>query len=85
MKRNVYLIIILFGLLAAQLLMFGAGAPSPTPGSSDEQTVWNLERDYWRYVEQNNLSAYFSLWHRDFLGWPGVSAKPLQKDHILDG
>jgi ketosteroid isomerase-like protein len=52
--------------------------------SSDEQTLWNLERAYWHYVEKNDLDAYSHLWAKDFLGWPSVSAAPVHKDHITD-
>jgi ketosteroid isomerase-like protein len=52
--------------------------------SADEQTLWNLERAYWRYVENNDLAAYSDLWHKDFLGWPSISAAPVRKDHITD-
>jgi len=55
-----------------------------TAQTGDEQTVWNLERAYWRYVEQNDLAAYSDLWHKDFLGWPSVSSAPVRKDHITD-
>jgi ketosteroid isomerase-like protein len=55
---------------------------SQTP--ENEQTVWNLEHDYWRYVQDNDLPAYRSLWHKCFLGWPSVSPAPLRKDHITD-
>jgi hypothetical protein len=48
--------------------------------SVDEQTIWGLERAYWRYVENNDLTAYSDLWHKDFLGWPGVSSEPVHKD-----
>jgi ketosteroid isomerase-like protein len=50
----------------------------------DEQTLWNLERAYWQYVEKNDLTAYSNLWHKDFLGWPSVSSAPVRKDHITD-
>ena len=50
----------------------------------DEETLWKLEHDYWRYVEANDLAAYSNLWHKDFLGWPSVSAAPVRKDHITD-
>jgi len=30
------------------------------------------------------LSAYAGLWHKDFLGWPSVSAAPVHKNHITD-
>jgi hypothetical protein len=43
--------------------------------------TWNA---YWRYVEENDLAAYSGLWHKDFLGWPSVSAVPVHKDHITD-
>lgn len=52
--------------------------------SGDEQTLWNLERAYWQYVEKNDLAAYSNLWHQDFLGWPAVSSTPVRKDHITD-
>jgi hypothetical protein len=52
--------------------------------SSDEQTLWGLERAYWRYVEHNDMVAYSGLWHTEFLGWPSVSSAPVRKDHITD-
>ena len=30
------------------------------------------------------MSAYSNLWHKDFLGWPSVSAASVHKDHITD-
>jgi ketosteroid isomerase-like protein len=59
-------------------------ATRPSQTSDDEQTLWGLERAYWRYVEHNDLAAYSDLWHKDFLGWPSVSAAPVHKDHITD-
>jgi len=52
--------------------------------SENKQALWNLEHEYWRYVQNNNLPAYLGLWHKDFLGWPSVSAAPIRKDHITD-
>jgi hypothetical protein len=52
--------------------------------SPDQQTLWSLEHDYFGYVESNNLTAYLSLWHNNFLGWPSVSPAPVRKDHITD-
>ena len=52
--------------------------------SEDEQAIWNLEHAYWRFVQNNDLPAYADLWHKDFLGWPSVSAAPVHKDHITD-
>jgi nitrous oxidase accessory protein NosD len=45
---------------------FSSEATSPSQASGDGQTLWNLERAYWRYVEQNDLAAYSDLWHKDF-------------------
>jgi ketosteroid isomerase-like protein len=59
-------------------------ATTPSQASGEEDTLWNLERAYWRYVESNDLTAYSSLWHKDFLGWPSVSSSPVRKDHITD-
>jgi Domain of unknown function (DUF4440) len=52
--------------------------------SGGEKVLWNLEHDYWHRVERNDLSAYRSLWHENFLGWPSVSETPVRKDHITD-
>ncbi|PYK11449.1 MAG: hypothetical protein DME61_00680 [Verrucomicrobia bacterium] len=52
--------------------------------AEDEQTLWHLERAYWQYVENNDLSTYTNLWHEDFLGWPSISSVPVRKDHITD-
>src|SRR5947207_13917946 len=63
---------------------FSSEATTPSQASGDEQALWGLERAYWRYVEHNDLIAYSDLWHKDFLGWPSVSASPVRKDHITD-
>jgi ketosteroid isomerase-like protein len=55
-----------------------------TETSTAEQVLWDLEHDYWRYVQDNDLSSYSKLWHERFLGWPSVNAAPVRKDHITD-
>jgi ketosteroid isomerase-like protein len=52
--------------------------------AKDETQIWNLEKLYWEYVKANDLQKYRALWHDDFVGWPFVSAAPIQKDHITD-
>jgi ketosteroid isomerase-like protein len=52
--------------------------------AADEETLWQLERAYWQYLENNDLAAYLNLWHEDFLGWPSVSPTPVRKAHITD-
>lgn len=80
-------LLLLKGVTVCLLVGASAIAPGqtmPAQVSGDEQKVWNLEHDYWRYVQDNNLSAYRNLWHTNFLGWPAVSAAPVTKDHITD-
>jgi len=66
------------------VFVFSPAAMIGSSTSENEQTVWGLEHSYWRYVQENNLSAYLSLWHKDFLGWPSVNDAPVHKDHITD-
>jgi len=57
---------------------FKTGQPAEL--SSDEETLWNLERGYWRYVQENDLPSYSNLWHERFLGWPSLA--PLRSAKI---
>jgi ketosteroid isomerase-like protein len=75
MSRMIRLILAVFLLTPA---LFSA------PPSADAEKVWSLEKDYWRYVQSNDLQKYRTLWHSDFLGWPSVSPVPLRKDHITE-
>ena len=52
--------------------------------SPEEQQIWKLEHDYWKYVQASDLTAYRNLWHPNFIGWPLTSAAPVRKDHITD-
>jgi uncharacterized protein DUF4440 len=84
MKRYVFLSTAFVGLFTIVSGAFAADGTIPSQGSKDEQTLWNLEHAYWRYVQENDLSSYSDLWHKDFVGWPSVSATPVHKDHITD-
>src|SRR5438105_15778316 len=84
MKRSVCVFAALVGLLIIAKFTLASETINPAQESKDEETLWNLERNYWRYVEDNDLSAYSNLWHKDFLGWPSVSAGSVRKDHITD-
>src|SRR4051812_28131450 len=77
-------VFILLCLLAGAEYTVSAETTISSEALGDEQTLWNLERAYWRYVEKNDLAAYSDLWHKDFLGWPSVSSAPVRKDHITD-
>lgn len=70
---------LLAGVLAVSLL-----ATIQARAAENEQRLWDLERAYWREVQDNDLSSYRNLWHKDFLGWPLVSETPVHKDHITD-
>ena len=52
--------------------------------TADEQAVWDLEESYWQYVKSNDIPGYLTLWDDRFVGWPGFSKAPLEKDHIGD-
>jgi ketosteroid isomerase-like protein len=82
-----YRMVLVLGVTVCLLAGTSATASGETvqsQASNNEQKIWNLEHDYWRYVEDNNLSAYLALWHKDFLGWPAQTAAPVGKDHITD-
>ena len=84
MQQVSRLIAILLGLLTIAGVALASEATNPSQASKDDQTLWNLEHEYWRYVQDNDLAAYTSLWHKDFLGWPSVSTAPVRKDHITN-
>jgi hypothetical protein len=52
-------------------------------GSSEDQ-IWKMEELYWNYVKDNNIENYLTLWHEDWVGWPGFSTKPIDKSNISD-
>jgi len=67
-----------------QVLVLLTPVLSAASPSADSEQVWSLEKDYWKYVQSNDLQRYLALWHADFLGWPSISPEPLRKDHITD-
>jgi len=71
-------------LKATTILLLFASAVFTHASPKDEQDIWNLEKAYWEYVKANDLEKYRALWHKNFLGWPFVSAAPVRKDHITD-
>jgi ketosteroid isomerase-like protein len=84
MKRSACLFVGLVALLTCAEVTLAAETVDPAQATKDEETLWNLERAYWRYVQDNDLSAYSNLWHKDFVGWPSVSDVPVHKDRITD-
>jgi Domain of unknown function (DUF4440) len=51
---------------------------------TDEEKVWDLEHEYWRYVQNDDMKSYRLLWHENFVGWPSSSPEPARKNHITD-
>jgi len=82
-NRMLYVLTVIACFLASSLSVISVGK-SQSQLSENEQTLWNLEHEYWRHVQDNDLHAYLALWHKDFVGWPSVSAAPFHKDHITD-
>jgi hypothetical protein len=82
-ERARLLLRLVTGVFLGFLLIPSAGTTAARP-SGDEQTLGNLEHDYFRYVESNDLPGYLSLWRPSFLGWPSVNSAPVRKDHTTD-
>ena len=56
---------------------------SETVGQTpDEQAVWALEHNYWRYAENADYESYRALWDDSFVGWPGGTELPTGKSNI---
>lgn len=45
--------------------------------------VWQLEEDYWKYVKDNDLKSYLTLWDDEFIGYP-TNNNITDKEHITD-
>jgi hypothetical protein len=65
------------------LFLFPDTVKAQDKGSSEDQ-VWKMEELYWNYVKDNDIENYLTLWHKDWVGWPGFSAKPIDKSNISD-
>jgi ketosteroid isomerase-like protein len=81
---NVRMALRVMACLLAGALAVSSLRTLPSSASGDEQALWDLEHEYWRSVQDNDLPAYLRLWHKDFLGWPSVEPAPVHKDHITD-
>jgi len=52
--------------------------------AADEKAVWSFEEAYWKYVKNNDVKDYVTLWDERFIGWPGFSKEPMGKANISD-
>jgi len=58
--------------------------PVTAAAQSSEQTqeqVWQRELQYWKYVGSNDTTGYLTLWHDNFIGYPGTGSLT-RKDKI---
>jgi Domain of unknown function (DUF4440) len=81
--RKVMLMFVIAGVLSCAVAIASPGT-TQFAAVDNESVIWSHEVAYWRYVQENDLTAYRGLWHKDFLGWPSVSVAPVHKDHITD-
>ena len=71
--------------VVAILLLLLMVTPSVLAGpAEDEAAVWQLEEDYWKYVKEQDLDGYRTLWDERFVGWPSFSAETMGKQNIAD-
>ena len=66
------------------VLLFLVSDASAQPLSEAQQDVWRLEEAYWDYVAANDIEGFKSLWHPDFVGWPGGAPAPVGVANIAD-
>ncbi|WP_373520418.1 nuclear transport factor 2 family protein [Aquiflexum sp.] len=92
MKTKKSIPIIVFAFLAS-LIMAGCSESSsnsseeektaPTPNKSEiEDEAWHMEELYWEYVQDIDTVAYKTLWHEDFIGYPGFGDGVADKSKI---
>jgi hypothetical protein len=56
---------------------------APTPNKSEiEDEAWHMEELYWEYVQNIDTVAYKTLWHEDFIGYPGFGDGVADKSKI---
>lgn len=59
------------------------GYASPLSTQQAKDTVWHFEEQYWKYVKDQDLKSYVTLWDDQFIGYPSNN-KIAGKDHITD-
>ena len=67
-------------LLVLSFVIYTSVAAQTTEQIKNE--VWQRELQYWKYVEKNDTTGYKTLWHKDFIGYPGNDIA--DKSHIAD-
>jgi hypothetical protein len=86
-------ILLIFLVLLASLILAGCSENSkisseeektaPTPNKSQmEDEAWHMEELYWEYVQNMDTVTYKTLWHEDFIGYPGFGDGVADKSKI---
>jgi hypothetical protein len=58
-------------------------APTPTMTKAQlEDEAWHMEELYWEYVQNMDTVPYKTLWHFDFIGYPGFGNGVSDKSKI---
>ena len=47
-----------------------------------ENEAWQMEENYWEYVQKIDTVAYKGLWHNDFIGYPSFGDGVFNKSKI---
>lgn len=68
--------------LACAAALWPTGSVSAAPASGDVAAVWALEGRYWSAVAAHDDTAYRSLFHEEFIGWPCGQDAPRPKSWI---
>jgi ketosteroid isomerase-like protein/catechol 2,3-dioxygenase-like lactoylglutathione lyase family enzyme len=53
------------------------------PVEQIKNEIWQLEKNYWKYVKAKDFKSYINLWDDNFIGYPSTN-KIGGKDHITD-
>ena len=55
---------------------------TPTTAEELKNEAWQMEEQYWKYVEQSDTVSYKKLWHNDFIGYPSFGDGTSNKSKI---
>jgi ketosteroid isomerase-like protein len=70
--------------LVLMLFVFSTHCAIALEMSEAEESVWEMEENYWRYVQAGDVESYLTLWHEDFVGWPCSTWEPADKTNVAN-
>jgi ketosteroid isomerase-like protein len=79
MKYSTKLLMALFGV---SLLFSGGVQASGHEWSAEQKEILKMEVTCWDYYKEGDIKGYMTLWHKDFIGWPHWTPKPVGKEAI---